>query len=226
MFKSRVRPVVVPQSEHSRLAGSLAFYWGNAQFDPPAVPHLVFVEGVALHDRGYGFLDNLPIGEASEEDWLTVVRAGFAMPFSNPVASLITRFHLRRLVAGQSTPRRRDLLRDMEEALARQIAESGLEESLFARIDRITDFCDSVSFAFCFERPSRGEVQVYPRNNSPEQISLQYEVRDGEIRITPWPLSVDALDGYLVGYLLQGYPDRLTPVMLPYRAARRSRQAR
>jgi hypothetical protein len=226
MFKSKVRSVVVPQSEHGRLAGLLAFHWGNAQYDPPAVPQLAFVEGIALHDRGYGFLDNLPIGEAAEEDWLQVVRSGFAMPSSDPVASLVTRFHLRRLVAAQSTPRRRDLAREMAEAIDRQMAESGLDEHLFARIDSITDFCDSISFDFCFERPTRGEVLVYPRNSSPEPVPLQYELRDGEITMAPWPLSVEAFSGYLVGYLAQGYPDLLSPVLLPYRVAPRSRQAR
>ena len=226
MFKSRLRPVVVPQSEHSRLAGLLAFYWGNAQFELPPVSLLAFVEGVALHDRGYGFLDNLPIGETPEEDWLQVVRSGFAMPSSGPVASLITRFHLRRLVAGQSTPARRDLADEMTQAIALQLAGAGLDESIFTRIDCITDLCDSISFDFCLERPCRGEVHVYPRNASPLQVAVQYELRDGEITVSPWPFSQDTIRGYLVGYQAQGYPERLTPVVLPYRLTPRSLRAR
>ena len=29
MFKSKLRPVVVPQWEHEKLAGTLALLWGN-----------------------------------------------------------------------------------------------------------------------------------------------------------------------------------------------------
>lgn len=226
MFKSRLHPVVVPQSEHSRLAGLLAFHWGNAEFDLPPVPRMAFVEGVALQDRGYGFLDDLPIGETSEEDWLQVVRSGFAMPSSGPVASLITRFHLRRLVAGQSTPARRDLLDEMAQAIELERAGTGLDESIFTRIDCITDLCDSISFDFCLEIPCRGEVQIYPRSASPLQVAVQYELRDGDITLSPWPFSLDAFRGYLVGYQAQGYPERLSPVLLSYQVLRRFPRAR
>jgi hypothetical protein len=216
MFKSKLRSVVVPQSEHLRLVGQLAFHWGNAQFDAPNIPRLSFVEGVALHDRGYGYLDNLPIGETSDDDWLEVARRGFDMPSGDPFASIITRFHVRRLVASQVTLKRRNLAAEMTAEIDRQMAEAALPEQLFERVDRITDFCDSVSFNFCFERPARGEVLIFPRNDSEEQVPVQYELQGGEICITPWPLSVHELSGYLVGYQSQGYPAHLMPVLLPY----------
>ena len=30
MFKSKQRPIVIPQWEHQKLAGTLALLWGNA----------------------------------------------------------------------------------------------------------------------------------------------------------------------------------------------------
>jgi hypothetical protein len=216
MFKSKQRPVVIPQSEHSRLAGALAFAWGNAQFDSPPLPRLSFVEGVALHDRGYGYLDILPIGEACEDDWLEVTRRGFEMPSGDAIAAIITRFHLRRLVAWRATPERHALAEEMATAIDQQIAQTGLPKLIFERTDRITDFCDSVSFDFCFERPAHGRVMVYPRNDSEEEISIQYEIKDGDITLTPWPLAVDKISGYLIGYQADSYPERLIPVLLPY----------
>ncbi len=59
MFKSTRRPIVFPQSEHLKLAGTLAFLWGNAQFEFPPLPPLSVIAGNALHDRAYGYLDNL-----------------------------------------------------------------------------------------------------------------------------------------------------------------------
>ncbi len=42
----------------------------------PALDHPAIVQGLALHDRHYGTVDELPIGEASEADGLNMVRKG------------------------------------------------------------------------------------------------------------------------------------------------------
>ena len=68
MFKSRSRPIVIPQSEHLRLVGTLARLWGNDDFDLPPVERNSMIAGMALHDRGYSQLDNSAIGEMSEEE--------------------------------------------------------------------------------------------------------------------------------------------------------------
>src|SRR5262249_39739547 len=69
MFTSKQRPIVIPQWEHQKLAGTLALLWGNADFDRPPIPFESFLTGIALHDRAYGLLDNLPIGGIAEEQW-------------------------------------------------------------------------------------------------------------------------------------------------------------
>ena len=80
MFKSSKRPIVIPQSEHLRLAGALAMLWGNDLFEFPPLPLPSVVMGIGLHDRGYGYLDNHAIGEVDEETWLRITRRGFSMP--------------------------------------------------------------------------------------------------------------------------------------------------
>jgi len=52
MFKSRKRSITIPQSEHARLSGFIARFWGNEQVDPPPVGKEAFTLGVTLHDRG------------------------------------------------------------------------------------------------------------------------------------------------------------------------------
>ncbi len=60
MFKSKQRPLAIPQSEHQKLAGTLALIWGNDDFERPVVPFKSFLAGVGLHDRAYGPLDTFP----------------------------------------------------------------------------------------------------------------------------------------------------------------------
>ena len=50
MFKSKVRPINIPQYEHGRLAGIFALLWGNEAFDRPEFNFDSFVQGVALHE--------------------------------------------------------------------------------------------------------------------------------------------------------------------------------
>ena len=103
MFKSTRRPIIIPQSEHLKLVGTLALLWGNSQFELPPIQPLSLVAGIGLHDRAYGYLDNLPIGTMDDTRWLATTRQGFFMPCADPLADLITRQHLLRLVSGKNT---------------------------------------------------------------------------------------------------------------------------
>jgi hypothetical protein len=216
MFKSGLRPIVFPQSEHLKLVGDLANLWGG-QFDLPPVPFLSFVTGVALHDRAYRSLDRSPIGEMSDEEYLPIARQGFNQSFSDPVADIITRMHILRLVTNRSTPERQVLAAEMEHALRDQAANAGLPFELFQRIDRITHLCDLVSYNFCFEKPTRSSIGVYAKNGDAGQTQVEYRINAGTITLSPWPLRVDQHEGYLIGYYLDGYPQRLDPVITPYR---------
>ena len=69
MFKSKKRAITIPQSEHARLAGYLAYHWGNADVAPPPLDRVAFASGVTNHDRGYGHLDSMAIGEVDDAIW-------------------------------------------------------------------------------------------------------------------------------------------------------------
>lgn len=217
MFKSKQRPVVVPQWEHQKLAGTLALLWGNADFDRPAVPWESFLVGVGLHDRAYGPQDALPIGELPEAEWLALTRRGFAMGWADPVADLIAKLHLTRLVRSDESPLRKAEAATMTAAIHELLQQHGLDATTFERIDRITNLCDRIAFDFCFEAPAGGAVAIFAKNERDEAVSVCYRIAGGAIHVNPWPFGVDSHTAYLVGYQLDGYPTVLEPVLLPYR---------
>ncbi len=216
MFISKVRPIAVPQAEHQRLAGALALAWGNADFERPAVPLESFVLGIGLHDRAYGKLDQSPIGVISEEAWQALTWRGFEQEWADPIADLITKRHLQRLASYSQSPERQAMAARMEEAIQTKIQEHGLDPELLRRIDRITNLCDSVAFDFSFEATTKGSIKIFAHNHSPEEVAVSYRVEGGTIWLDPWPLSVERLNGYILGYQLEGYPQRLEPVLLNY----------
>jgi hypothetical protein len=220
MFKSKQRPIALSQWEHQKLAGTLALLWGNATFERPPVAFASFVTGIGLHDRAYGPLDNLPIGELPEEEWLALTRSGFEMTWVDPVADLITKMHLQRLAGYGSAPARQAQAAAMAQLIRDELQRHGLDATLFERIDRITNLCDRIAFDFCFETPAEGEVHIFPRNDRDEEVAVGYRIEGGTIQVDPWPFGMESHTGYLVGYQLEGYPTVLEPVMVPYEIVR------
>jgi len=198
VFRSRVRPVVYPQAEHARLAAVVAAAWGNDEVARPPLPFDSFVRGVRFHDRGYGELDDDPLGEISADRWLEIMRRGFEAQDADPVVDLVAAMHIRRLV---SFARPAELAAFDAELPARMSA-AGVTEADAAAADAVTNLCDRLSFAFCFEEGEEGRVG-----------ESAYTV-DGEGRATlaPWPLGVPELREPVVGYRSEGYPQTLEPV--------------
>lgn len=216
MFKSKRRPIVTPQSEHLKLVGTLAMLWGNDDFDIPPIERNSMIAGMGLHDRGYGYLDNSPIGGMRDEEWEVIARRGYAMPCSDIVADTIVKYHFRRLASSGASEIRKTMHADFTQILNEQLKHDDLSRTLFDRIDRITDLCDRLSFEFCFDASASGNISIYPRNGEDTEITIEYQVKDGEINVSPWPFSVHEHQGYLVAYQLGGYPDHLDPVILPF----------
>ena len=220
MFKSRSRPIVIPQFEHLRLAGALAMLWGNDDFDIPPVERNSMIAGMALHDRGYGLLDNSAIGEMSEEEWQGIARRSFSMNSSDVTADTIVKYHIRRLASYSNTDERKSMAAEFSQAIDEQINSHSLSKEVFDRMDRITELTDNISFSFCFDVPDSGALSIFPRNKEDTEISVQYRVENGIINVSPWPFSVDFHNGYIFAYPREGYPERLDPLILPYRLER------
>jgi len=216
MFKSKRRPIVTPQSEHLKLVGTLAMLWGNDEFDLPPIKRESMVLGMGTHDRGYGYLDNHPIGGMDDSEWFPIARRTFSMPCSDVVADTIVKYHFRRLASHDNSPGRKALTEEFSTALDEHLKKHNLSKALFDRIDRITDLCDSLSFKLCFDVPASGQISIFPRNGIDTELAVKYHVENGVIKADPWPFSVDSYEGYLVAYKFDGYPETLDPVILPF----------
>ncbi|MCI0556342.1 MAG: DUF3891 family protein [Anaerolineae bacterium] len=221
MFKSKRRPIVIPQSEHLRLVGALAMLWGNEEFDIPPVERNSMVAAMGLHDRGYGLLDNSAIGEMNEEEWLGIARRSFSMYSSDIIADTIVKYHITRLSSYSDTDERKAMTAEFSQTISEQLKSHNLSKEVFDRMDRITELTDNISFTFCFDVPDSDTVSIFPQNRQDREVSVQYRVEDGVIHVTPRPLSVDRYNGYILAYPLDGYPERLDPFILPYRLERK-----
>lgn len=194
MFKSKRRPIVTPQSEHLKLVGTLAMLWGNDDFDFPPIERTSMIAGMGLHDRGYGYLDNNPIGGMDDAEWFPIARRTFYMPCSDVVADTIVKYHFRRLAGHNHSAGRKALAEEFLKAIDGQLEKYKLSKELFDRMDRITDLCDSLSFSFCFDVPAAGEISIFPRNGEDAEVAVKYRVEDGVLSAEPWPFSVDTYE--------------------------------
>lgn len=225
MFKSKIRPVVYSQYEHGRLAGTLARNWGNDQFERPPFDFDAFADGITLHDWGYGVLDNVPIGEASEEAWLEVVRQGLNTRFTHPVTDIVAKLHIRRLLSWDPSPVRERFINEIDEHVESRLRNAGikrvskgvLELKDFQRVDKITQLCDTISFDFCFEKPRKRALSVFAGQDSTVLSEIHYEIRPGgEVRVDPWPFTVTDISGILYAFLRERYPQKLDPIIVPF----------
>lgn len=221
MFKSKRRQIITPQSEHLKLVGTLAMLWGNDQFDAPPIKRESMIMGMGLHDRGYGYLDNAPIGGLRDEEWEVIARRGFNMECSDVIADTIAKYHIRRLASHGTSEIRKSLHGHFNKGIDEQLQKHNLSHTLFDRMDRITDLLDRLSYELCFDVPTSGSISLHPRNGKDKEITIEYRVENGEISVSPWPFSVDEHSGYLIAYHADGYPEQLDPVILTYQLKRK-----
>jgi hypothetical protein len=211
MFRSQRRAIVFPQADHARLAGVLALAWRDR---PQGLPFESFVRGVADHDRGYGEHDDDEIGAVASERWVGIQRRGFTPHGEDPVVDLVAALHVRRLLSSQGNSHERAAYAEVDALIPSLLAGAGVTAAQAEAADLITNVCDRVAFAFCFEEPADGAVR-----------GLAYAVDGvGGIALDPWPLAVDRLVGLVPAYAADGYPERLMPFSVPFEVTRGSRR--
>jgi len=199
MFRSRRRAVVFPQADHARLAGAIALAWR----EPPPLPFASFVRGVADHDRGYGEVDTDDIDTVDDARWIEIQRRGFAPRGEDAVVDLVVALHVQRLLSRNDAA----AYADAEGVIASLLPLAGVTREQADAADLVTNVCDVISFEFCFERPSEREARGY-------QLVLDGE---GDVTVDPWPFRLPELVGLVTAYESEGYPERLVPVVVPFR---------
>lgn len=151
MFKSKTRDIVISQAEHAKFSGVLASNWGNSNFDKPAFDFNSFVEGVKYHDIGYGEYDINPLGELNSEQWANLTLKGAKNKFDNPVTDIVAKLHLKRLL-DKDDMFREEILSNIEKRVEESLLATIFSIKDFMWADRITDFCDWVSFNFFLKK--------------------------------------------------------------------------
>lgn len=217
MFRSKVRPIVIPQYEHGRLAGILAQHWGNDSFARPSLNFASFVAGVALHDWHYGFGDNLPIDGADEQAWLAMTRRGLTLRLPDPISDIVAKLHLRRLCSYNPTAERVALMAEFDEVVEGRLPETGHSRNEFDWADKITQLCDNVAFHFSFEVERELKANVYQQLDDERESVITYHIQPhGQITLDPWPFATPLISSMIVGYLADSYPHDLQPVIVPF----------
>jgi len=214
MFISKTRPIVVPQLEHQRLAGILAYHWGNATFRLPDVDREAFLLGIATHDHVFCALDTLAIGDISQEQRSEQVNQWIASSYENKEAELVVFLHVRRLMQELQIPSLYERLNDRVQDL---ITTHSLNLVAYEQADTITDLCDLIAFDFSFEADISRTRTVYQDSSSNAEIT--YKLSKGKIILDKWPFNVPKIEGYILGYEQNGYPENLQPVLLNYELA-------
>ncbi|NNG25958.1 MAG: hypothetical protein HKM87_00415, partial [Ignavibacteriaceae bacterium] len=113
--------------------------------------------------------------------------------------------------------KREEILENIEQRISVSLSRTNnsLEEFLWA--DRITNFCDWVSFNFCYEKDFIDKVEVYTRRNSSVKTELTFQSNPaGEIGVDPWPFSAKSIKGFINAYEKEDYPIKLKSLSKEY----------
>lgn len=211
MFISKEREIVIPQSEHQRLAGALAQNWGNQDFSLPSISRTSFELGVATHDRAFGNLDITALGQISEADRVVQVEEWLHTAYDDSEAELVVLLHVRRLM---NTPERQVLFKKLDDRIQEIVERENFDLKTFEQVDTITDFCDLIAFDFSFESVAERTCAVY--QNKDKTADITYKLDGGKIELDVWPFAVQKVSGYILGYQQAGYPEELQPIILNF----------
>ncbi|WP_423821123.1 DUF3891 family protein [Salinisphaera sp. SPP-AMP-43] len=215
MFKSCCRERILPQFEHSRLAGMLAWHWGNDRFDRPAIDFADFAEGVTLHDWHYGLLDNHPLGATDHAEWLAIAQHGVAIDYSRDAVDIVAKRHLRRLIGSPADHATQALLDRLTAKIEQRTQRCPYPAAAFAWADCLTRFCDTVAFHFGFEHLGWHRASVCAIRGDDTEVEIAYEITaKAGIHFEPWPFSPPEFGMPLTAFASAGYPDRLEPIVV------------
>lgn len=228
MFKPKNQNLIIPQREHARLAGNIAVYWGNKDFDSPKIPLHSVTRGITLHQNGYDLLDTYPVKEMDENTLVGVFRNDFSVQISDREAELINMFHQFRLVSKRLITKPSEkfekLQKEFEIAIENKLTRSKHSKDDFLWADRITNLCDRISFNFCFGEKIIEAVPVYSKIGLEKKVEIIQSLRDEKtIELDHWPFSSGEIKNVIIAYKNEDYPEVLTPVLLEFRLIQRSK---
>lgn len=202
-----IRPsdrLIIPQTEHLKLAGEIAAHWGNDSFETPDIDRDAFVKGVTEHDAAYGQMDTLSITEMTQQARRDILTKLIQQDLGNPTSNIVALCHVLRLIG--EDPARHDLRELCLARIDREIEKTDYLHHDFAWADPITELCDNISFDFCLEEHTPAHDEVYRLKSDTQATLITYTIMQNTITLDPWPLDVPRIEGSILGYEGEGYP--------------------
>ncbi len=217
MFVAKEKQLCIPQFEHARMSFHLASLWGNSKFEKPTFDFDSFLKGVLFHDRGYGAFDDLDLMSLKQDAWIEIMQKGAFADFEDVIADIVVKKHIRRLIDGDGDEAAIQLKNKLDAILHLRIEQSGISPQAFEFADCITKLCDLISYSLCLEQYTSKSVSVLAKNSFSSECEIEYQVdAEGCIRISPWPFAVNKIEGRLLAYHAERFPDSLEPQWIPY----------
>lgn len=237
MFRSLERDVVFPQNEHARFAGLIAFNYGNKNFPRPNLPFDSLVNAASSHHLGYlqvgGWFDTVDFRNLSALEIYEVIKRDAEVELGDLMAETLIIIHNRRLLGRRLSQSAESILdahhlmyrifdfaldgyrRTLDGKIKTNVDKLEISWTSFLEADRVMDLADKISFDRALEKPVRKVMFAEPSTHT-TPISYSIEA-SGDIQVNPWPFGVDSFSGFMTGYQAFGYPERLHPVIAPYR---------
>ncbi len=206
--------LLIPQTEHARICGTMARAWGGADFEPPR-PLEPVVLAAAEHDNGwaeweaaprlnpetgrpYSYRD-IPIDQHLEIYRRGIARAVDRDTYAGVLVSLHGSLLYERFRSGQ--PGAATFLQEQRDLRARLLDELRNDASTRPLIapnvletNRALIFgLDALSLFLCHGRPGSNRIE-FPADYAGERTALTLRRRDGDWDLDPFPFDVTPLD--------------------------------
>lgn len=214
VFRRRNQNTVIPQYEHTKIAGHLATYFGNEIFPRPDLEWNDFLLAVQNHDMGYGVpgKDIFEIGNITRDDREKLLKDCVSVDFGNVTAEILVKQHFLRLINNDEFL---DFYLWLNEDVQSLIESSNVDTEQFNVADRIFDLLDAISFDFCWQADA-SDYTVKLFNSSNTETEVEFQIKDNVIRVNPWPFKLSAIEGAITAFDAGGYPDILNPRLVDY----------
>ncbi len=216
MFISSRHQLIVSQAEHARLSAVIAALWGNISFERPKIPHDSFVRGVLFHDRGFEEHDNYNLMSLSKKERMHTLKQGIIKENKDPVSDILTLLHIKRLIAMYPPADMKELSILLESSLSKKIKVVNISQKEFLFADAITEIADDIAFDFALGKDAIGGVEIFASHASQKKTRVKFVIKGNMLTMSPWPLSVNYYEGFIIGYERKGYPQKRIPQMIQF----------
>ena len=218
MFQHRPTWLIIPQSEHVKIALHIAENWGNTIFSSIPKYKDEFLEWVRTHDRAFGINDNIEIGwekvTYTTEERIDIIKKGFDLHNTNTIVDITVLHHLSQLCVEQQFLS--SIWGKIQNYITQKIQQENLNIIYHQNLQSITWLCDNASFHFCIWKDTSLTLSVVDDFNLYTKKDIVIKIKENNIYLDPFPLKKE-IEGTILWYSEKWYPDELDPYKIHYK---------